>query len=91
MTKADLIAEVALATGLDKRTIATVVESAMESAKRNLVNGENLYIRGFGSFITKTRKAKVARDISKNISVHVPEHRIVTFRPAKEFSTEVRK
>ena len=90
MTKAELINEMAISTGFDKTTIGIVVESFMQTVKKNLVKDENVYLRGFGSFITKTRKAKVARNIGKNMSVHVPAHRIAAFKPAAEFAAEVR-
>ena len=53
--------------------------------------GENIYIRGFGSFITKKRAAKIGRNIKKNIAVHIPEHHIPAFKPAKEFVADVKK
>ncbi len=90
MTKADLINELAIATGYDKKTITIVVEGFMENVKKNVASGENVYLRGFGSFITKTRAAKVGRNISKNTSVVVPEHKIPFFKPADDFSDMVR-
>lgn len=90
MTKADLVNEIAISTGFDKTTIGIIVESMMESVKKNLAKGENVYLRGFGSFITKTRAAKVARNISKNTSIKVPEHRIASFKPAAELAADVR-
>ena len=91
MTKAELINDIAIATGYDKTTISVVVEAFMESVKKNLVDGENVYLRGFGSFITKTRKEKVARNIGKHMSVIVPSHRVVAFKPAAELADDVRK
>lgn len=91
MTKADLINELAITTGYDKKTISVIVEGFMENVKNNLSQGENVYLRGFGSFVTKVRKAKVARNISQKTSVFVPEHKIPYFKPAKEFEAEVRK
>ena len=90
MTKAELINEMAITTGYDKKTISVVVESFMENVKSNLADGENVYLRGFGSFITKTRKAKVARNITQQTSVFVPEHKVPYFKPAKEFKIDVR-
>jgi len=90
MTKAELINEIAISTGYDKTTIGIIVESMMENVKKNLADGENVYLRGFGSFIIKKRAAKVARNISKNVSVKVPAHRVPAFKPAKEFSETVR-
>ena len=91
MTKADLINEMAVSTGYDKKTITVVVEAFMNNVKNNIANGENVYLRGFGSFVTKKRAAKVARNINKMTSVYVPEHLIPYFKPAKEFEEVVRK
>ena len=91
MTKAELINEIAITTGYDKTSIGIIVESMMNHVKKNVANGENVYLRGFGSFITKTRAAKVARNILKQTSVAVPEHMIPAFKPAAEFKAAVRK
>ena len=91
MTKAQLVNEISLSTGFDKATVGVIVEAFMEKVKKNLSEGENIYLRQFGSFITKTRRAKVARNISKDISIAVPAHKIPAFKPAAEFSAEVRK
>lgn len=90
MTKAELVNAIAIQTGYDKATILNVVESMMSNVKKNLYKGENVYLRGFGSFITKVRKQKVARDITKKTSVVVPEHKIPAFKPAREFMNAVR-
>jgi len=90
MTKADIINEIAIKTGYDKKTITLIVESFVESVKGNLAKGENVYMRGFGSFVTKTRKAKIARNILASTSVAVPEHQIAAFRPAAELADAVR-
>ncbi|MBQ2068399.1 MAG: integration host factor subunit beta [Paludibacteraceae bacterium] len=91
MTKAELINELAISTGFDKKSISVIVEGFMDQVKNNVANGENVYLRGFGSFVTKTRAAKIARNISKNTSVQVPAHEIPYFKPADEFSNLVRK
>ena len=91
MTKAELINEIAISTGYDKTTIGVIVESLMGHVKKSVSEGENVYLRGFGSFITKTRKAKVARNISASTSIPVPEHQIAAFKPAAEFAAQVRK
>jgi len=91
MTKAQLVNEISLATGIDRPTVMVIVEAFMEKVKKNVSEGENVYLRTFGSFVTKTRKAKIARNISKDISVAVPAHKIPSFKPAAEFSAEVRK
>lgn len=90
MTKAELVSKIAMTTGYDKATVGVIVESFMENVKENVCNGENVYLRGFGSFVSKTRKAKIARNISTSTSIAVPEHQIPAFRPAAEFAADVR-
>ncbi len=91
MTKAELVNAVAMETGYDKTTILNIVECSMNNIKKSVAAGENVYLRGFGSFITKVRAEKVARNITKNTSIVVPEHKIPAFKPGREFSAEVRK
>ena len=91
MTKAELVNQVAMETGYDKATILGIVECAMECVKKNVAADENVYLRGFGSFITKVRAEKVARNIKKNTSLVVPEHKIPAFKPGREFFAQVRK
>ena len=86
MTKAELVNAIAIRTGYDRVTIMNIVETAMEEVKKNVINGENVYLRGFGSFITKVRKQKVARNITKKESIIVPEQNIPAFKASKEFS-----
>ena len=86
MTKAELISAIARESGYDKTTIANILECGMELVKKNVAAGENVYLRGFGSFITKTRAEKVARNITKNVSIVVPEHKIPAFKPSKEYA-----
>jgi DNA-binding protein HU-beta len=90
MTKAELVSQISLTTGYDKTTVGIIVEAMMTQVKRSLSAGDNVYLRGFGSFITKTRAAKIARNISKSTSIHVPEHKIAAFKPAAEFAEEIR-
>ena len=85
MTKAELVSEIASHTGIDKQTVLAVVESFMVQVKDSLKEGENVYLRGFGSFITKKRAAKTARNISKNTTIVIPEHFAPAFKPCKEF------
>ncbi|MCQ2065241.1 MAG: integration host factor subunit beta [Bacteroidaceae bacterium] len=91
MTKAQVVNEIAKKTGLDKADILACVEGFMETVKDSLANEENVYLRGFGSFIIKKRAAKAARDILKNTTITVPEHNIPAFKPAKTFAAAVRK
>ena len=91
MTKAELINQIAMETGYDKPTILNIVECAMADIKKNVAAGENVYLRGFGSFVTKVRAEKIARNITKSTSIVVPEHKIPAFKPAKTFALAVRK
>ena len=91
MKKADLINNIAEQTGVPKVDVLVSLESFFSNVKQTLAEGENIYIRGFGSFITKKRAAKVGRNIKKNTSVYIPEHFIPAFKPAKEFVDEVKK
>jgi len=90
MTKADIVNEIAHSKGLPKEMVLQTVEALMEVIKDSLSKGENVYLRGFGSFIVKTRCQKTARNISKNTTILIPEHRIPAFKPAEAFKSEVR-
>lgn len=90
MTKADIVNEISKSTGLDKQAVLDTVEKFMEVVKESLSHGENVYLRGFGSFIIKTRKEKTARNITANTSMIVPEHNIPAFKPAKVFMAQVK-
>ena len=91
MRKADLINNIAEKTGIPKVDVLVTLETMFKEVKDTLSQGENIYIRGFGSFIPKKRAAKVGRNIKKNIAVDIPEHYIPAFKPAKEFVQEVKK
>ena len=86
MTKADIVNEIAKTTGIDKQSILTTVEAFMETVKNSLANEEDVFLRGFGSFIVKKRAQKTARNISKNTTLIIPEHNIPAFKPAKTFA-----
>ena len=90
MTKTEIVSEIAKSTGIDKATVLTTVEKFMEAVKDSLANDENVYLRGFGSFIVKTRSQKTARNISKNTTIIIPEHKIPAFKPAKVFMEQVK-
>lgn len=90
MTKAEIITEVALATGMSKKEVSAVVEAFMDSIKKNLLGKENIYLRGFGSFIIKHRAAKTARNISKNTTITIAAHDLPSFKPAKSFIQEMK-
>jgi DNA-binding protein HU-beta len=90
MTKADIVNEVSKSTGVEKATVQKTVEAFMESVKSSLGKNENVYLRGFGSFIVKKRAKKTARNISQNTTIIIPEHFIPAFKPAKVFVSKVK-
>ena len=90
MTKAEIVNEIADKTGLDKVEVLTTVEAFMNSVKNSLARDENVYLRGFGSFIVKTRAEKTGRNISKNTAIVIPAHNIPSFKPAKTFVDKVK-
>ncbi len=90
MRKIDLVNKIADKTGIPKVDVLLTVESMIAEIKENIIKGENIYIRGFGSFITKKRAAKIGRNIKRNIAVEIPEHFIPAFKPSKEFVQEVK-
>ncbi len=91
MTKADIINDIAEKTGIEKVAVQATVEAFMKSVRNTMVNGENVYLRGFGSFIVKKRAEKTGRNISKNTTIIIPAHYIPAFKPAKTFSEKVKK
>ena len=90
MTEAEIVNDISKKTGIDKATVLTTVEAFMSSVKGSIENGENVYLRGFGSFILKKRAKKTARNISKNTTIIIPEHNIPAFKPAKTFVNSVK-
>ena len=91
MTKADIINEISTQTGLQKNEVAAVVESFMSTIKDSLLEKkENVYLRGFGSFIIKHRKAKTARNILKNTTIRIDAHDLPSFKPAKSFVEQMK-
>ena len=90
MTKADIVSEIAKKTGVEKVQIQTIVEAFMDEVKGSLEKEENVYLRGFGSFIIKKRAEKVARNISKNTTITIPAHNIPAFKPAKSFASKIK-
>jgi len=91
MTKAEIVTEIAKKTGIEKKDVLNTVEAFMEVVKESLTKEENVYLRGFGSFIVKKRAQKTARNISKNTTIIIPEHNIPAFKPAKTFNISVKK
>ena len=90
MTKADIVSNIADETGLDRTEALRAVESFMNSIKSSLADGNNVYLRGFGSFVVKERAEKTGRNISKNTTIIIPAHNIPNFKPAKTFVDEVK-
>jgi DNA-binding protein HU-beta len=90
MTKADIVNNISEKLGLEKGETQKVIELFMETVKGSLAEGNNVYLRGFGSFITKKRAEKVGRNISKKTSVIIPEHFIPAFKPSKTFIEQVK-
>ena len=90
MTKADIVSKISDQTGIEKIAVQATVEAFMESVKSSLTEGNNVYLRGFGSFIVKERAEKTGRNISKNESIIIPAHNIPAFKPAKTFIEEVK-
>ena len=90
MTKADIVARIAQQTGVEKAVAMTVVEAFMETVKDSVVAGNEVFLRGFGSFIIKKRAKKVARNI-KNTTIVIPAHSVPAFKPAKTFLEAVKE
>ena len=90
MRKADLVTAISEKTGVPKVDVLVTLEEFFKSVKGSLATGENVYIRGFGSFIVKKRKKKVGRHIKQNVSIEIPEHYIPAFKPAKVFMEDVK-
>jgi DNA-binding protein HU-beta len=91
MTKADIINEIAEKTGIEKVAVQASVEAFMKTVRNSMVAGENVYLRGFGSFIVKKRAEKTGRNISKNTTIIIPAHYVPAFKPAKTFTEKVKK
>jgi len=91
MRKADLINRISEKTGIPKVDVLVTLENLFTEVKKSLGEGENIYIRGFGSFITKKRAAKIGRNIKKNTAVEIPEHFIPAFKPSKEFVQQIKE
>lgn len=90
MTKADIVNEVSKKTGIEKVIVQKTLETSMDAIKDALRDGNNVYLRGFGSFIVKKRAEKTARNISKNTTIIIPAHNVPAFKPAKTFVVGVK-
>ncbi len=91
MTKAEIVSEIARKTGIEKAAVLVTVEELMATIKDSLCKGENVYLRGFGSFIIRKRAEKTGRNISKNTTIIIPAHNIPAFKPAKTFMSDVKE
>ena len=90
MRKADLVTAIAEKTGVQKVDVLVTLETFFKEVKGALANGENVYVRGFGSFIIKKRAKKIGRNIKEGKSIVIPEHYIPAFKPAKIFVEKVK-
>ena len=90
MTKAEVISEISDKTGIDKSDVSVTVEAFFNIVKKSMAEGNNIYVRGFGSFVNKKRKKKIARNISKNTAIVIDEHFIPSFKPSKVFIEKVK-
>ncbi len=90
MTKAEVISEIAERTGIDKADVSTTIEAFFNVVKNSMADGENIYVRGFGSFVNKKRARKIARNISKNTAIVIDEHYIPSFKPSKVFIEKIK-
>jgi DNA-binding protein HU-beta len=90
MTKADIVSQIADKTGMEKHDVQLTVEAFMRTVRDNIESGENVYLRGFGSFIVKKRAAKTGRNILARKSIRIPAHNIPAFKPAKDFTENVK-
>ena len=90
MTKAEIISEISEKTGIEKNDVSTTVEAFFSVVKTTMASGENIYVRGFGSFVNKKRAQKVARNISKNTAIIIDAHYIPSFKPSKVFVEQIK-
>ena len=90
MRKADLVALISEKSGVPKVDVLVSMEMFFKEVKQSLAHGENVYIRGFGSFVIKKRAKKIGRHIKKNVAIEIPEHFIPSFKPAKIFVDHVK-
>lgn len=90
MIKSDIVKQIAEKTGFEKEIVSAVVENFMEQVRTSMIHGENIYLRGFGTFLLKQRAEKVARNISKNTTIVIPAHTVPAFKPSPEFASKVK-
>lgn len=90
MTKQDLVNDISKKTGIEKSKVGNTIEALMETIKVTMVKNQNIYLRGFGTFVVKKRAKKTARNISKKTTMIIPEHFVPAFKPAKEFMAKIK-
>ena len=90
MTKAELVNKISINTGVERTTTLAVVEALMNEVKDTIIQNESVFLRGFGTFKAKKRAKKTGRNISKNVTIVIPEHYIPAFKPAKDFVKKVK-
>lgn len=90
MTKADIVVKISEKLGMEKGDVKATIEAFMDEVKSSLEHGENVYLRGFGSFVVKVRAEKTGRNISKNTTIIIPAHHVPLFRPARIFVESVK-
>ena len=90
MTKADVINEISEKTGVERKDVQASVEAFFSVVKENMESGNNIYVRGFGSFVNKKRAKKIARNISKNTYIVIDEHFVPSFKPSKSFVERIK-
>lgn len=91
MTKADIVSDICQRTGIDKQIVIASIDAFMQCIKESVAREENVYLRGFGSFVLKMRAQKTARNISKNTTIIIPAHNVTIFRPAKGFDLNAKE
>ena len=91
MTKAEIVNEISRTAGIEKSVVQTVLEEFMESVRRSVIDGEPVFLRGFGSFVVKQRAEKTARNISKGTTIKVPAHPVPMFKPARVFVESIKQ
>jgi len=91
MTKQDLVNEISKNTGIERITVLKTVDALMQTTKSSMIKGNDIFLRGFGTFLIQHRAKKTARNISKNTTIIIPEHNIPKFKPSKEFVNKVKK
>jgi len=90
MTKAELVSRISEKTGIQKEEVEKILESFFLTIKDSMSDGENIYFRGFGSFINKQRAAKTARNIKLKSTVIVPAQVVPYFKPSDDFISQVK-